>query len=63
VGISVTFDHMKAQKTTTKRKLPDWENVKLPREFVDRLRKNRDKTMIPMGKFIVSVVSKELDKK
>jgi hypothetical protein len=63
VGISVTFDHMSTQKRTTKKKLPTWQNVKLPREFVGRLREYSDKTMIPMGKIIVSVVSKELDKK
>jgi hypothetical protein len=37
-----------------------WENVKLPKELVDRMRKNKEKTFVPITTFATISIEKEL---
>lgn len=43
-------------------KSTQWENVKLPKEIVDKLRSNKDQTGVSMKAFIVMAISEKLTK-
>ena len=48
------------QKNTKKDN--DWENVKMRRKLVNRLRENKEKTFVPIIKFVEVAVLEKLEK-
>ena len=50
---------MGTQKATQKK----WENVKLPSYLVEKLRANKEKTLIPINKFIENAVIEKLKRR
>lgn len=40
-----------------------WENLKVPRELMNRLRENKKRTMVPVGKTAEAAINEYLNKK